>query len=221
MTDGCSRPEVEGPVPVSIGAAMIPPVPDLLDPPGPGEWWSVLHTLSNREKRVAQVCEARSIRYFLPLRRVRRRRDRRSPALFPGYLFACLGSEEQRILHETRTIANVITVVRPEELLMELRQIRNALAAGADLDPGPALVRGCRVRVVSGQLEGLEGVVFDRRNRRGRIRVVLNVSLLGLGGRVELEAEDVEPLPASSRRRGPGEPGVAGVSRRHRATAVI
>ncbi len=170
---------------------------DSLDPPAAGECWSALYTRSRREKQVARACLHHRVRHYLPLREHRtgtvRCRVYQVP-LFPSYVFACLAPLTRVALLETGAVVRVIQVPRPRLLLEELRQIRAALASGADLVPGRALERGMRVRVINGLLRGIEGLVADRWFRRGRARLVLNVTFLGRGAAVEIDARDVEPI---------------------------
>lgn len=184
---------------VTPGPAADPPTPPLnpLDLPLGGEPWTALYTLSRREKQVARACTRLGVRHYLPLN------DRRpSPGsrvyavpLFPSYVFACLAPAKRVALLETGAIARVIRIDRPAELLEELRQIRTAITAGADLVPGLALDRGMRVRVNGGPLAGVEGLVADRRRRAGRLKLVLNVTFLGRSAAAEIDACDVEPAP--------------------------
>ena len=186
--------------PVSGLHAPYPAALDLFDLPEADACWSVLHTFSNREKRAAVACEGYGARHFLPLRR-KRVRGKSGPGvavpLFPGYLFACLSWEARRTLLQSKTVARVIAVPRPEGLLEELRQIHAAMAAGADLVPAPSFERGRWVHVVAGPFEGVLGQVGDRRVRRGVVRLILNVSMLGRSATVEINPDDVELLPAS------------------------
>jgi len=168
---------------------------DVLDPPAADECWSALYTRSRREKQVARACSQLGIRYYLPLREHRTgtvRSDLYEVPLFPSYVFASLASFARVPLLETGAIVRVISVPHPRPLLEELRQIRAALASGADLVTGRALERGMRVRVIYGPLAGIEGLVASRWFRRGRARLVLNVTLLGRGAAVEIDARDVE-----------------------------
>jgi hypothetical protein len=169
--------------------------PDPLLPPGADERWTVLHTRSRREKQVARICAFFGVRHYLPLRErwtgTSRRRLYAVP-IFPSYVFACLTSRTRFEILRTGTIANLIPVAHPRTLLAELQEVRTALAAGAALAPGPALPRGARVRVVRGPLAGVEGCVQDARRRRGRERLVLNVSILGQSAIVEIDPWDLE-----------------------------
>ena len=197
---------------------LAPPAPDPLAPPASGERWWVLQTRSRCEKKVARACARLGIRHYLPLRPPRRRRgaglrgrrgglgglggaadvgprparsDPRVP-LFPGYVFVCCAPSLRDLVLESGSIARMIAVLYPAPLLAELEQVRAALAAGVDLAAGPALARGMCVRVASGLLGGIVGRVAGV--RRDRVRLVLNVTLLGRGAEVEVDADTVVPV---------------------------
>ena len=81
---------------VSPVAAAADAPPDVLSLPAGDECWSILHTLSRREKKVARACEGAVIRHYLPLHASRSRgagQPTASLPLFPGYIFACLTPE--------------------------------------------------------------------------------------------------------------------------------
>lgn len=180
------------------------PLPrDILGPADPGEGWTVLYTRFRCEKKAARACMRLGIRHYLPLRErprcdqrpgSRHRRRVHKLPLLPSYLFACLGASVREPLLESGAIARVIPVPHPASLLDELRQIRAALAAGADLVVGPALVRGTLVRVASGPLSGVVGRVAWVRRRR--VRLVLNVTMLKWGAEVDVDAEVVTAVGA-------------------------
>ncbi len=157
--------------------------------------WTVFHTRSHRQKQVARICTFFGVRHCLPLREhwtgLTRRRVYEVP-LFPGYVFACLPHRTRVEILRTGAIAKVIAVSHPEILLAELREIRAARAAGANLQPGLAFPRGVRVRVIRGPLAGIEGRVSDLRRRRSREWLVLNVSFLGQSAVTEIDPWDVE-----------------------------
>ena len=184
--------------PVGRGAPVPPDLaipPDSLGPPDPDERWAVLYTRSRREKQVARACSFLGIRHYLPLREHWTGTDRHRiymVPLFPSYVFACLTCRTRIEILRTGTIVNVIPVSHPGILLTELREIRAALVAGADLALGLALPRGVRVRVIRGPMAGVEGRVADLRRRRGRERLVRNLSILGQSAVAEIDAWDVE-----------------------------
>jgi transcription antitermination factor NusG len=61
-------------------------------------------------------------------------------------------------------------------------------------EPHPYLVIGERVRVKSGSLEGMEGVLL---RKKGLLRVVLSLDLIMQSVAVEVDADNVEPVVSS------------------------
>ena len=157
-----------------------------------GQWW-VVHTKSRNEKALAHDLIRRNISYFLPMtwnvRRKSRRTIRSLLPLFGGYLFFC-GRENDRIeLLRTDRVANLIEVKDQQKLLMELRQIEQALQAGVPVTPHKYLKEGQKCRVIAGPLMGLEGVVA---RTRGATRLVLQVDMLGQAASVEIGMDMIE-----------------------------
>jgi len=170
---------------------------DPLRLPGLGESWWVLYTRSRREKQIARACESIGIRHYLPLCEGRPGSawgPRGQVPLFPGYVFVCPTRGGYGDLLRTGSVVRGLAVSRPEVLVGELRSIRAACEAGVYPMQRTALIRGRRVRVVGGPLVGVTGLVADRRMRGQRLHLVLNVTLLGQGAMVELDATDVEPV---------------------------
>ena len=89
----------------------------------------------------------------------------------------------------TNRLCRTIEVSDQEGLTGELAVIEKALAGKAELDPYSYTVVGRRCRIRSGPFRGLEGVVV-RRNRLACI--VLEVSILGQGASMEIEADFLE-----------------------------
>jgi hypothetical protein len=170
---------------------------DILDPAAPDERWSLVYTHSNCEKRLSRACFRLGIRHYLPLRdHLTGGGGRHSVALFPSYVFACLTHRARIEMLETGAVVRVHHVHREDILLDELRHVRQALTAGADLTVGPALVRGERVRMIRGPLLGVEGLVVVHRRRGGHPRLVLNISILGQSVTTEIDLLDVIRVPA-------------------------
>lgn len=157
-----------------------------------GNWW-VARTMSRNEKILAQMLCQREIPYFLPLlEKVSKRRGRRIKSLLPlfsGYLFFC-GDQETRLqVLTTNRVAQVIEVIDQDKLIGDLSQIHRALNAGLPIDPHPGLTPGKRCRVVTGLLEGAEGVLLRRNNIS---RILLQVDILGQAAAVEIDADFLE-----------------------------
>ena len=174
--------------------------PDLLDAPalraGQDARWVAFYTLSRREKDLMRKLEAGSIPFYGPL--VRRRlkaaggRTRSSYVpLFPGYVFSLVDDDSRRAALATNTISRWLPVSDPERLVADLRNIHQLIVSDRPLTPEARLEPGQPVRVRSGALAGLEGVVV---RRKGEERLVIAVQFLNQGVSIELEDVDLERL---------------------------
>ncbi len=161
-------------------------------------WWC-LHTKPRQEKAVARLLRFQDIAYYLPQavkveRTPRGRKTRSLIPLFPGYLFL-LGPDSARTeAVRTNRLVQVLDVVDQENLVRELRQIHRMLTSGLPVLPEPALPVGSRVRITSGPLTGIEGVIL-RHGKRDQFVAV--VHFLGRGATVDLEDWQVEPVDES------------------------
>jgi transcriptional antiterminator NusG len=161
-----------------------------------GRWW-VAHTRSRHEKVLAETLRRFDIPYYLPLcpratRSPRSGRVSRSLVpLFPGYLFFVADDEQRHRALTTNHIAQTIAVTDQTALLHQLRQIDLAIRNGETLARSGRLAAGDRVRVVAGPLMGLEGIVA---RWKSRVRVVLNVEILGQAASVEVDSDLLERI---------------------------
>jgi len=162
-----------------------------------GQWW-VLHVKPNCEKMVATYLLNRNISYYLPLyakqRRVgyfRRVRTTIVP-LFSGYLCFALDKKEHSLLYDTKKFVRIIAVEDQESFVKELTAINRAIETGQDLIVEPRLVPGRKVLILSGPLEGTEGVVVRSRVER---RIALSVKMFNQSVIVRLDPLTmIEPL---------------------------
>jgi transcription antitermination factor NusG len=74
----------------------------------------------------------------------------------------------------------------PEEQIVSLRKL---VESKKDIDPYPYLKEGEMVRVKSGPLAGVEGVLVEK---YGQHMLVLSVDVLQQGAAVKIAASDVE-----------------------------
>jgi transcriptional antiterminator RfaH len=162
----------------------------------PGRWW-VAHTKPRQEKALARNFLSLSIFHYLPLG-FRVTRSRKSGRLsesaipvFPGYLFFNATETQRDQALQTNRIANLLSVVDQDQLLGELRQIQRVLASGQDYRTHKRLQVGQAVRILAGPLADLEGIV---RERRSRLRLVLNVHMLGQSVSVEVSRDAVASI---------------------------
>jgi len=168
----------------------------VLDPASDGERWTVLYTHSHCERLLQRACDRSAIRHYLPIVEQwcgsDHARRRAIAPLFPSYIFACLSHTRRLEILQVGHVTRLIPVAHPDLLLAELRQVRDAIAAGGALIVGPAIERGAWVRVTHGPLAGVVGRVEGLRRRKRRHRLVMNVSVLGRGVSTEVDASEVE-----------------------------
>ncbi len=159
-----------------------------------GTWW-VAHTKARFEKAFAWDLLRRDICYFLPMiERVRvsggRKRHVQAP-LFTSYVFFCGNDEDRYAALATNRLCQTIEVPDQAKLIRELSAVEKALAGKTQLDPYPFAATGRRCRIRSGPFQGFEGVVI-RRDKLAQI--VLEVSILGQGASMEIEADLLESI---------------------------
>jgi transcription antitermination factor NusG len=158
--------------------------------------WFAVYTSPRHEKRVAEQCEARRIEAFLPLYPSERRWRNRcrvtvhSP-VFPNYVFVhLLANQHVPVLQVPGVLGLVGSASRPVPLPdSEVEALRSGLHLRR-CEPYPHLAIGEHVRIKSGALAGMEGVLIRMKNRS---RVVLTVRAILRSVAVEVEADDIEP----------------------------
>jgi transcription antitermination factor NusG len=159
--------------------------------------WYAAYTCANHEKRVAEQLDQRSIELFLPryetVRCWKDRRVRLQLPLFPGYVFVRIALRDRlpvlQIPGVVRLVGfNGLPTAIPEG---EVEALREALARQLRAEPHPYLTVGRRVRISSGPLAGLEGIL---ERKRKRFRIVLSIPLIMRSIAVEVDSADVEPI---------------------------
>ena len=167
-------------------------------PPEYGEArWYVAHTCANHEKRVAEQLAQRDVENFLPLYEVtRRRRGRRLWAelpLFPGYVFVRLALKDRLRVLQIPSVVRLVGFKGQAARVpdAEVDALRACHGWPFAVEPHPYLRMGERVRITSGALAGIEGIL---RRKKAGYRLVLSVHILMKSVAIEMDAADVEPL---------------------------
>jgi transcription termination/antitermination protein NusG len=162
--------------------------------------WHVLWTHSHCEQLVSDQLSARGFRPFLPQIevwsvRAGRRRLINAP-MFPGYLFLNDTLDKQRHIEvgKARGLARILgegwdrLAVVPEA---EIAAIRQLAASRVPVFAHPYLREGRRVRIVSGPLADVEGILVRARPEKGL--VVVSVHILQRSVAVEVDGAQVVP----------------------------
>jgi transcription antitermination factor NusG len=161
----------------------------------PDTRWYAAYTCAQHEKSVARQLEARSIESFLPLyEKVSRWKDRSVKVqlpLFIGYVFVRMALEEKlRVLQIPSVVRLVGFHGSPTALTDdEMEAMRNGLTRILNAEPCPYLQVGRRVRIKSGPLAGLEGILL---RKKASYRFVLSLELIRRSIVVDVEAADLE-----------------------------
>jgi transcription antitermination factor NusG len=161
------------------------------------ENWHALLTRHQHEKSVASALSNKNHEIYLPLYRcLRHWQDRAKQIwlpLFPCYVFVRGGMDRQLQIVTTPGVLNVVAwggrpAVVPQAQLDAVRQI---IESRLTVEMHPYLRCGDRVRVKTGPLIGLEGILT---RRKGVAQLVISMELLGQAAAVEIDIANVERI---------------------------
>lgn len=158
--------------------------------------WYAVYTRSRHEKTVAEHLVQKSVEHFLPLyQTVRKWKNGRFEVrlpLFPGYLFVYIPLQERlKVLQVPGVVQLVGSSGVPLPLPQaEIETIRDAMTKGLQAHPHPYLKVGSRVRISSGPLEGLHGILL---RKKGKLRLVVSVDLIMRSISIDVDESEVEP----------------------------
>ena len=159
--------------------------------------WYALTTCSRHEKSVADQIERRSFQCFLPsYRSVRRWKDRRKElrlALFPGYVFVRMELQDKLKVLQLPGVVRLVSFNGKPAVLpdTEIEALQARLSGDIRVEPHPYLRTGRRVRVRSGAMQGLEGIVVRRKEH---CRVIFSIDMIMRSVSVEVDEADLESV---------------------------
>jgi transcription antitermination factor NusG len=181
-----------------------PLAPDTADAPtdplgfasAEGELWCVCHTKPRCEKKFAALLTAERMAHYLPtVTNVRiygsRKRSSELP-LFPSYVFARVPTEHKSRIFQQNLLVRVLDVPDETLLLRQLTDVQRVVDSGIETALHNLFQRGDPVRVMSGPLRGLEGVIDDPQNPSG---IVIAVDVLQQGLHISVPMSDLKILP--------------------------
>lgn len=168
----------------------------LLPAGGSSPQWFAVYTTPRHEKHVSEILAECQIETFLPLYRTRRHWKKSRPVvlelpLFPTYVFARI---ERRVRGAILGTPGVLSIVgSPREAWplpdLEIEALRSGLLE-REIEPHPYLTVGEKVRIKTGVMAGIEGILVRKKND---FRVVLSLNMIMRSVAVEVNAEEVEP----------------------------
>lgn len=163
----------------------------------PTSEWYVVQTRSRHEKSVCEQLSSKQIETFLPLYRTSKRWKNGQVGaqlpLFAGYLFVRIPAHSKLSVLQTPGVARFLgfgnkPALVPDE---EIAKLEIAVTNGDAVCPHPFLTGGERIRIRTGPLAGLTGILVHGKKRD---RVVLSVELISRSISVELDTVDVEAI---------------------------
>jgi transcription antitermination factor NusG len=159
--------------------------------------WYALQVRTRHEVGVADNLGGKGYERFLPMHKSRKRWSDRvkivDAPLFPGYLFCRLNPQDRLPILKTPGVIQIVgysgVPVPVDEL--EINAIQTLVASGVPNEPWPFLAVGDRVRIESGPLRDLVGILVKF---KGDHRLVLSVTLLQRSVAVEIDSAMVTSL---------------------------
>ena len=168
----------------------------------PNDWsaerrWYAVFTLPRNEKSAVKQLGLRQVESFLPTyetARVWKNRQRVKVVLplFPTYLFVHISQRERSRVLQTPGVLQIVGNGREPLPLpdSDVEFLRSDFCRQRS-EPYCDLVIGQRVRVRSGMVQGVEGVLV---RKNSNLRFVLTLSLINQHVAIEVSAEDLEPV---------------------------
>ncbi len=167
---------------------------------GPSLWYA-LQVRSRHERVVAEYLSGLDYEWFLPVCKDRKRWSDRIKQvelpLFPGYLFCRFDAQYRLPILKTPGVVQIVGYNRQPVPVdeAEIAAIQTLVFSGVPNQPCSFVEIGDRVKIGSGPLRGLEGILVES---RGRHKFVLSVSLLQRSVAVEIDSMSVTPICSNS-----------------------
>jgi transcription antitermination factor NusG len=159
--------------------------------------WFAAYTTPRHEKHISHELEERNIETFLPLYRTLRQWKKRAPVtlelpLFPCYLFVRISRSARGTVLGLPGILSIVGSPKEPWPLpqLEIEALRLSAERGK-AEPHPYLKLGERVRIKTGSMAGVEGILVRKKNE---FRVVLTLEAIMRSVAVEVDANDLEPV---------------------------
>lgn len=162
--------------------------------------WFAVQVRTRREASAADYLAGKGYQWFLPLYKSRKPWSDRikefDTPLFPGYLFCRFNPQDRLPILTTPGVIQVVGYNRVPVPVdeQEIAAIQMLVASGIPNQPWPFLSVGDKVRIESGPLRGLEGILTSL---KGNHRLVLSVTLLQRSVAVEIDSAFVTSLTPS------------------------
>jgi transcription antitermination factor NusG len=160
--------------------------------------WYAVFTVPQNEKSVVRQLDLRAVESFLPTYesvKVWKNRQRVTSILplFPTYLFVRISHSERVKVLQSPGVLSIVGNGRKSIPLsdVEVDFLRSGLN-GRKVEPYKELVVGEKVRIKTGVMQGVEGVLV---RKSSSLRFVLGINLINQHAAVEVDADALESVP--------------------------
>jgi transcription antitermination factor NusG len=168
----------------------------------PSLQWFAAYTTPRHEKHAAELLAERGVETFLPLYRTVRQWKKSCPItlelpLFPCYLFVRISRPARGIVLGSPGVLSIVG--SPKEPWPLPHFEIDALRLGAQMgkvEPHPYLRVGERVRIKTGSMAGVEGILVRKKNE---FRFVLTLEAIMRSVAVEVDGHDLEPVDQTAK----------------------
>ncbi len=169
-----------------------------------GAGWYALQTKCKYEQIAATVLRNKGYEEFVPMYRAglcpRRSnigysKERLRP-LYPGYIFCRFNPEARGLIVTTPGVVKIVGCGSVPAVVSEaeLENIRTMVRSDLTIHPCAYLTVGQRVRLVSGPLRGVEGILT---RFKSELRVVVSIQVLQRSSGVEVDVDWIQPEPTA------------------------
>ncbi|MEE3196689.1 MAG: UpxY family transcription antiterminator [Candidatus Neomarinimicrobiota bacterium] len=153
--------------------------------------WIAVYTKSRHEQIVVNELSKKNIESYCPMFKERRQwSDRKKWVYFPlfrSYVFANIEIKENIYVLQTIGVNKIVKFQEKISIIPDqvIDNIKNIIEGGYNVEQTDYFIRGDEVRVVSGPLKGLDGVVLDS---RGTNKVIIKIEAIQQAFSVEISS---------------------------------
>ena len=153
--------------------------------------WIAVYTKSRHEQIVVNELSKKNIESYCPMFKERRQwSDRKKWVYFPlfrSYVFANIEIKENIYVLQTIGVNKIVKFQEKISIIPDqvIDNIKNIIEGGYNIEQADYFIKGDEVRVVSGPLKGLDGVVIDL---RGANKIIIKIEAIQQAFSVEISS---------------------------------
>ena len=153
--------------------------------------WIAVYTKSRHEQIVVNELNKKNIESYCPMFKERRQwSDRKKWVHFPlfrSYVFANIEINENIYVLQTIGVNKIVKFQEKISIIPDqvIDNIKNIIEGGYNVEQTDYFIKGDEVRVVSGPLKGLDGVVLDL---RGANKIIIKIASIQQAFSVEISS---------------------------------